>query len=439
LAVTFTTLFVVTFLVTEFVAFELMRAELIARLHRSVNDTWAAIASNYDESDRNDIINATKTYASISDPRDRIFLLLDAQDRVLAGNVSASAFPQKPNKRAYNVHLRTGGRFYVVNDLVGGGRLIVAFSFADTEELETIAGMSLAWALVVVVATALLGGYWLGQRVQERLDRIAGTMHEVSLGKLGARVLLSGKDDDIDMVSQQINAALERLAGLVESMRQVSVDIAHDLKTPLNRLRISLEEAVEEAEQGRSVSDSLRDAILEGHRLNKTFEALLRIAQLEAGARRGRFAGIDLGEMLADVEDIYADVAEDDGKSLSMRHTESAWISGDREFLMQMFVNLVENAIRHCPEGTSIQLSLRKSPKTAIVEVADNGPGIPTEERDKVFRRLYRLEKSRTTPGNGLGLSLVQVVADLHGATIELRDNKPGLSAVVTFPLLADP
>jgi signal transduction histidine kinase len=261
-------------------------------------------------------------------------------------------------------------------------------------------------------------------------------MDDVSNGRLDARIPLLGNGDDIDGVSAQVNAALERLAALVDGMRQVSADIAHELKTPLNRLQMILEAAADKTARGEAVAGELAEAREESLQINETFDALLRIAQIEAGARKARFVELDLNGVVESIGEIYADVADDDGKSLSSAPLQGApcLVHGDRDLLTQLFANLVENALRHCPEGTTIRLSVKRQADRILAEVADNGPGIPAQEREMVFQRLYRLDASRTTPGSGLGLSLVRAIADLHGATIALEDREPGLGVIVSFP-----
>jgi signal transduction histidine kinase len=233
-----------------------------------------------------------------------------------------------------------------------------------------------------------------------------------------------------------MNRALDRLSGLVEGMRQVSTDIAHDLKTPLNRLKMTVEQAIQQSESGQETLALLLEARAEADHINATFEALLRVSQIEAGARKTRFKRVDLSAIVASVAEIYGDVAIDNGQSIQFdpSSSPSQWVQGDPELLTQMFVNIVENAITHCPAGTVIAIGSSVDGNSPRAVVADNGPGIPPEERELVFRRLYRLDKSRTTPGSGLGLSLVKAIAELHGALVLLEDNQPGLTVVVQFP-----
>jgi signal transduction histidine kinase len=236
-------------------------------------------------------------------------------------------------------------------------------------------------------------------------------------------------------LSRDINDALERLSATVESMRQVSTDIAHDLKTPLNHLKITLEDARLKQERGLTVLQELELASAEADQINQTFEALLRIAQIESGARKSRFAKTNLNEIYESLAEVYGDVAEDAGQTIvrDFGPDGGSTTLGDRELLTQMYANLIENAIRHCPPGSTIRLKVRVEGGRICTSIEDDGPGIPENEHEKVFRRLYRVEKSRTSSGSGLGLSLVKAIADLHGAAIRLEDAGPGLRAVIIY------
>ena len=295
--------------------------------------------------------------------------------------------------------------------------------------------MSFGWASALAVLLAFATGAYLAHRAQERLDTIAAAMSAVSDGRLQVRIPLTGARDDIDEIAGQINQALERLSALVESMRQVSTDIAHDLKTPLNRLKLTVDEALDRSGQNAPLRPLLEEALAECDRINATFDALLRISQIEAGARKQRFQPVDLRQLMLDVVDTYAGVAEDNGQSLLADRIDEADLDGDSELLTQMLVNLIENAITHCPAGATIAVGLVHREHDLSLTVADDGPGIPQDEREKVFQRLYRLDKSRGTAGSGLGLSLVRAIADLHGATVKITDNRPGTRLVLEFPV----
>lgn len=437
LALAFSLLFVIAFVIAGFIVFQVLRADLSERLDSTVKDTYSVVAATYSGSDLEDLVATVDSHATLAKGEDRFFSLVDATGAKLAGSFIAPVLPAGyatasgpalgiPNDDSYRVY----------SGKVGGNTLSVAVSFSETEELEALMVTSFGWATVIVLGLAVIGGALLASSVQRRLDSIAATMVDVSHGKLDTRIPLIGRGDDIDQVSAQVNAALDRLSRLVAGMKHVSENIAHDLKTPLGRLQIILEDAADAAAGGKDLTGNLAEALDECGRINGTFEALLRIAQIEAGARKASFKTVDLGEVMATIAEIYSDVAEDAGQVLTAPLTDgkSFQINGDRELLIQMFANLVENAIRHCPPGTAIKLSIDRLADGLIAKVSDSGPGIPAYEREKVFQRLYRLDSSRSTPGSGLGLSLVQAIADLHGASITLQDHKPGLKVLARFP-----
>lgn len=434
LAVTFGLVFFLTFVAAGFVTYQFMRRELQRSLDSSVADLHAVIASS---DDLEDLIAMVDAYSRVNRAREWVFCVFGADGRQIAGDVSTPPLPDGfSTVGSVALGLRDGADYRAFSGVIGSNRLIVGRSYAATNRLEHIAFLSFVWATLVAMAGAIVGGVLLARKVQRRLDGIAGAMTAVSHGMFDARVPLRGNGDDIDVVSGQVNEALDRLSALMETMRQVSSDIAHELKTPLNRLRMQVEAAISGDERGENVTEALFDARAEAGQINATFEALLRISQIEAGARRTRFQSIDLTDLVASVGEIYAGVAEDSGHILSTSIEAGALtISGDRELLTQMFVNLVENAIRHCPPGAAISIALAREGDSAVVAVNDDGPGIPAGEREKVFRRLYRLDKSRTTDGSGLGLSLVRAIADLHAGAVSIRDNRPGVTAEVILPL----
>lgn len=438
LALTFALLFVLAFVLSGIVAYRTMSTELADHLDRSIKETYSVVMATYLDNDLEDLISTVDSHARLSGMKEQLFSLTSPAGVHLAGNVAITGLPAGFSTiRDGTPSIPAGTSYRAYSGSVGGNILIVATSFSQTEALETIVLVSFGWVTLLVSAIAVVGGILLASRVQRRLDGIATTMVEVSHGRLDARIPLIGNGDDIDAVSGQVNAALDRLSALVEGMKQVSANIAHDLKTPLNRLQMILEAASEKAASEEDVSDDLSDARAESLQINETFDALLRIAQIEAGARKARFTDLDLSEVVKTIAEVYRDVADDAGKSLSVTAlpTRGANIQGDRDLLIQLFANLVENALRYCPDGTAIEMSVARRNDRMVVTVSDNGPGIPAEEREMVFQRLYRLDNSRSTSGSGLGLSLVRAIADLHGATVVLEDRRPGLAVVASFPM----
>lgn len=436
LAVIFAAMFVGAFLLTGVVVYQLMKWELLQQQDRTTAETYAVIADAYGQSDLTDLLDAVRTNVQATPSRERVFLVASPQGKVLAGNMKPVDLPAGwSDISGRQIGADPEQQYRVFSGAVDGNRLVVGISHEQIDSLEEIVLVSFAWASVAVAFFAVSGGAIIGLRARRRFDRVRETMERVSHGDLAARIPLLGEGDDIDLLSRDINDALTRLAATVEGMRQVSADIAHDLKTPLNRLKITIEDALKRREQGFDAGEDLELAAAEADQINQTFEALLRIAQIEAGARKARFAEVDLGDVLTSLAEVYADVAEDAGQTLALEPAAAApcIISGDRELLTQMYANLIENAIRHCPPGAHVLLRMRTEDGVIVTAVEDDGPGIPEEEQERVFRRLYRLEKSRTSPGTGLGLSLVKAIADLHDASIRTVDANPGLRISIVF------
>ena len=319
-----------------------------------------------------------------------------------------------------------------------GYRLVVGDDDEHTEALQGTVLEGFAWAFAGVVVLGILGGYGLSHDVHRRLAAMGGAAEAIIDGDLGRRIPVRGSDDDLDRLAVTFNRMLDRIAALMESLRQVSNDIAHDLRTPLTRLRQRLE-AVQTlatpAERAEATAGALEDvdAILD------TFAGLLRIAQIEGGARRAAFQPIDLAALAHTVVEAFAPSAEDAGQSLRLAGEAPLVVEGDRELLVQMLVNLVENALRHAGANAQVCVRAARQDGAAVLSVIDNGPGAPPEERPRLFDRFYRLERSRSTPGSGLGLALVAAIARLHGASISLADAGPGLAVSVSFPAGSKP
>ena len=319
--------------------------------------------------------------------------------------------------------------------LAGDGAMLVGLSDSELRRTREVLLRTLLYGLAGTVLLAVGSGFFLGQRAQHQIDRVAHTLTAIRRGDLKARVSLTGAGGDIDIVSRQINDTLSQLEGLFESLNHSSTDIAHDLKTPIGRLRQKLETLRDSRGTIAENRPLIEIAIDEVDKIVGTFEALLNIAQLEAGARRARFTTVNLQTIAANVLEAYEAVAEDAGMALVLKDTSGRppLVHGDSDLLSQLLVNLIENAIRHCPAGTHIVISVSGQAGGPLLTVSDDGPGIPESERDNVFRRLYRLEKSRTTPGSGLGLALVKAIADVHEARVSLSDKQPGVCVEVAF------
>lgn len=326
--------------------------------------------------------------------------------------------------------------------LLDGQPLIIAQSTEPLDELNEIFMRSFLIALVASTLIALATTALFVWRAETRIGAIARTLDAVAGGRYAARVPDGGaRSDDLARISRSINGMLGRLEGNIAGLKQISADIAHDLKTPLQRLRTTLEPLGSAGLDPDAASQIGADAVNQAETIVRTFQALLRIAQIEGGSPKARFQAVDLHETCESVAEVFQPALEDAGHSFTLTATgsETVLVDGDRDLIAQMLSNLIENAIRHAPPPAAIGLTLSRHGAEVVIEVSDTGPGIPADERERVFRRLYRLERSRTSEGSGLGLALVAAVVDLHGGSVKLEDNAPGLRVVVRLPVLAGP
>lgn len=435
LAGLFASLFIVAFLVSGWAAYQNLKTEISLRDDRIMKGNFEVYTASYTTDGIQDLIDNIKLQINASGDGENIYYLVAPDGAVLANNVKTIAsHPGWSNVTGADIGLDSELQFRLYEGRFDGYRLVLGTNNEDTQALEAIAITSFGWAALVSVLLAISGAALLAYRARLRLEAVRGSVHLIGQGDLSARIPLVGKGDDLDILAGDINLSLERLSHLVEGMRQVSNDIAHELKTPLNRLKINLEIARQKQRNGKAVTKELDASIKEADGINETFAALLRIAQIESGARKARFASVDLKDVVADVCEVYTEVAQDAGMAVSYVYDgRPCPVFGDRDLLTQLTANLLENSIRHCHKGAAIAVALNAASGHFHLTIADNGSGIPRAERENVLRRLYRLEQSRTTPGSGLGLSLVKAIADLHGATLVLDDNHPGLRATLDF------
>jgi signal transduction histidine kinase len=371
-------------------------------------------------------------------PANSSFYLLQQEGKVLAGNLPAMAPRTGPVEFSFSDKGRP-------REVLGRGDFLApglyVFSGSDMARLRAVQAhifniMLGLFAAALLIAVA--GGALVSRSFLRRTDAMARACREIMQGDLKLRIPVRGTRDELDRLAEAINAMLARISALMENLSQVSNDIAHDLRTPVTHLRNRLERARADSRTEEDYAHALDTAITKADEILGLFTALLRIAQIEGGERRSAFAPLALDGLLTQMRDLFEPVAEETehGLQLAVEDEDKAVIRGDRQLLVQFFSNLIENAIVHTPAGTRIVLSLSREQGRAMVRVSDNGPGVPREEHDRLFRRLYRREASRSQPGYGLGLSLVAAIADLHGATIRLVNGEnPGLTVEISFPL----
>lgn len=410
-----------------------MRAELQDVIDADVG----AVLSGYHSEGLPEAIEVVQQLGAVPGVSGR-YLLQSPEGRKLAGNLAPMA------AKAGLFEVRSGAAQPRLDIVLGQGRYLPDGSYLfvgeNTRRLaatrDRILG-AFAWIIGATVLLAIASGALLSASFLRRIDAITRTCRAVVAGRFGDRIPVTGSQTQLDRLSATINEMLDRIAALMESLRQMSSDIAHDLRTPLTRLRQGLESV-----RGKGATVAEYEAVIEhAHEeceaILAVFSALLRISQIESGMRLSSFASVRLPELLRQVAELYGPVVEDSGQTLRVELGGPLEVHADGTLLMQMFSNLLENAIRHAGRSAVIRLQCARNADEALVRVIDSGHGIPPSERERVFDRLYRLERSRNTPGYGLGLSLVAAIAKLHQYAIELSDAQPGLCVTIHIPLPA--
>ncbi len=366
---------------------------------------------------------------------DLSYHLYDREGRRLTGWFDLPA----PALGYSNVIFRDGADEFddgrALTTLVGdGARLVV---LADSEPVEAFDALLIKIFVLAFGAASLvgvLGGWGLSAVIGRRAGGINQTAKAIIDGDLSRRMPTDGSGDAFDRQSVTLNHMLDRIAELMANLREVSNAVAHDLRTPLSRLHNRLEGTARPGLEAEDIRTEVKGAVTDVEGLLELFAALLRISEIEAGARRAAFEWLDLGALVRDVAETFAPALEDAGRRLLINIDLPHLVNGDRELLTQMTVNLVENAARHTPRGTVVTLGIQDADGAVILFVADDGPGIGNADPALLVRRFTRLDPSRSGDGHGLGLALVDAIARLHDATLALVDNGPGLRAEVTFP-----
>jgi signal transduction histidine kinase len=328
-----------------------------------------------------------------------------------------------------------------VVELPGGFRLLVGRDLEERERIYAIISNAGRWSFALVVVLGLAGGFFVSRRVLKRIDAMTDTANTIMAGDLSGRLPIAGTGDELDRLASNVNAMLERIEALMRGLKEVTDNIAHDLKTPLTRMRNRCEQALR-GEQGRDYRTALESTIAESDDLIRTFDALLMIARAESGQARGNMAEFDAAEIARDVGELYEPLAEQKGLALKIDAPAAAAVRGNRELISQALANLVDNAIKYArPDDSKINgadaeilVKAGAEGERITLSVADRGPGIPEADRGRVVERFVRLEQSRSEPGSGLGLSLAAAVARLHGGELKLEDNRPGLRSIIALP-----
>lgn len=390
------------------------------------------------------LIEAINSRTTTERNQPTLYLLADPRLRPIAGNLAAWPHTEPiTGKRGwvrFSVELtRSGAKttyeaMASVTILNGDYRLLVGRDLRDAVVFRRRVEQTLFFAALLTLALGLVGGLLMTRNVLRRVEAVNRTSASIIQGDFSERVPVTGSGDEFDQLAANLNAMLDQIERLMAGMRQVTDNIAHDLRTPLSRLRARLEVTLLERPDTNRYAEALAETIAEADHLLGTFNALLSIAEAEAGARRDTMAEVELDEIARSVADLYEPVAEEKGLKLVLDIASPAPVRGDRHLLSQAIANLLDNALKYTPEG-EVRLIVRHTDDAHVqLEIADTGPGVPAAHHQHVFDRFFRLENSRSTPGNGLGLSLVRAVAKLHGGDVHLEDNRPGLRVIMILP-----
>lgn len=412
-------------------------AALQDQLRAKINDELTAFVTEATTDGTDSVVQDIRERLDAKNPNVAYYFVANNTGKRLAGNLDGVALipslqkiSVSPDNDLENPGLDEDHEVWGRGQKVPDGAFIFvgqdAFKMLSIQESMI---NSFLWSAGLAILMAVASGLYLSRRFLGRVDAINETSQAIIDGQLATRIPLRGTDDEFDRLSANLNHLLDNNQNLLGSLREISTNIAHDLRSPLSRLLQRLEYAQQRAKTLKDFRQFNEESIVDAKQTLATFAALMRIAQVESGSSKSDFTRVNLSDVFERVASVYQAVAEDSGKLLETEITPNLHVRGDAELLLLLVVNLVENAIRHTPTGTKINLTLRRSLNDAEAWVSDTGPGIPKAMHQKVIERFQRLDQSRSTPGNGLGLALATAIAKLHDTDIEFEDNRPGLKA----------
>jgi signal transduction histidine kinase len=404
----------------------------------AIDADWIGLLDHFNDDGLAGLIETIKQRVDGNVDDDAIYLLVDPGFHPLAGNMDGWPQAITLDTQTAELEIERGGIHGMARmhqyELLGGLRLLIGRDIQAGAKMSHLLADSMLWAAGIAVALGSVGAWAVRGLFRATLADVSDVAAAIGAGDLTRRVRVTGQGDEFDLLAETINDMLDRIARLMDGVRQVSNAIAHDLRTPITRARARLEDAAMHANRAEDLRAAIERAQADLDGIVAVFQALLRIAEIEAGARRSAFAPVDLGPPLRELAEMYEAVAEENGQILRLDIPPALAVFGDQDMIQQAIANLLDNALKFSPPGGTIQLSAQAGPQGIAITVADQGPGIPAEDRARATERFFRGEQARNTPGSGLGLALTQAVATLHGGILELADNNPGLRATLHLP-----
>lgn len=417
------------------VVFAIMHVAFTRQLDAMISDEARTLVDERGSGGPRELAEAIAEREKSRSPTRMLYALFALDGRRIAGTLRTSRPPLGVHDITF-IDPRTGpdAARAIAVDVAAGERLVVAADREWVERIDDTVIMVFAFAFLAACVLGLAGAFLLGGYLRRRLSSISESAQAIIGGDIRERMPVSRRFDEFDQLAATLNRMLDRIEGLLENLRQVSSDIAHDLRTPLARLRTRLEQGMLHPGAGDSNHAVIDEAIVQVDQVLELFAAILRIAEVESGQTRRFFKSVDVSALVADLAESYAPALQDAGRVLLWSVEPGISVDGDRELLAQALVNLIENAQRHTPVGTIVRLTLVAADDVVCIRVADNGPGVPNSELGRMVKRFARLDSSRTTPGHGLGLNLVRAVAKLHGGTLALESPGGGVFATIELP-----
>ncbi len=404
----------------------------------AINADTQGLSERYQEGGLGALVDTIEQRLAGNVDDDAIYLLVDPMYHRIVGNLSGWPASFRQAAMWHDVQIERAGRRGMARlhryDLPGAFHLLVGRDVEVHAQMARLLTDALLWAAGIALLLGTVGALAVRSLFRMTLADVSATAAATSAGDFTRRVRVSGRGDEFDRLAETINDMLDRIARLMDGVRQVSNAIAHDLRTPIARARARLEDARAHASGEADLRAAIERAEADLDGVSAIFQALLRIAEIEAGARRSAFADLDLAPLLLDLADLYGAVAEERGQHLEPAIPASLHAYGDRDMIQQAVANLLDNALKFSPAGGVIGIAATADPGQGVrITVADQGAGIPEADRERATQRFFRGESARSTPGSGLGLALVQAVATLHGGALLLEDNGPGLRATLTL------
>ena len=419
---------------------------MLRQTEATIEAEITGLVEHYDQSGLTGLMEIVKERLSRRASSPNLYLLSDLHFNPLLGNLDnwpegeptpsgwlTFEFPSEGTPAAANQHKGHKGlaRLFLLQDKY---HLLVGQDIHQLEKMQNLIRESMFWGVLMTLVLALFGGLMTSKTMMRRIEAINDTCHRIMDGDLSQRIPAPGGNDDFDKLIHTLNRMLDQIEQLMHGIKQVSDNIAHDLRTPLSRLRRRLDMLRIDGSVTEQQHELIDQAISEADGLLKTFKALLRISEIESGSRRANFESVDVSALLDDLVDLYEPLAQEKGQVIEWEKISPAFLKGDRDLLFQAFANVLENAIKYTPEKGRITLLVEDKSNALNISFEDTGPGIPEIDREKVQERFYRLEINRSPPGNGLGLSLVAAIVKLHHGHLQLGDNDPGLNLTISLP-----